>query len=201
MRIDGASQGSGELRRVVALNEEIKAVVEVSRGLGLEAINAMLVSRRAGDSVKGFAVVSTELRSFSHRLATLMDGLAGDLAALVHGVADVSRRAYVRGHLAATDGAGRHGSELGAAVSRIDLAMATTAMANGHAWSQVRRTLLRSLKLCDNGRALARGARIEAVYGGAMSADLAQAGQAIERTIERIRERLLAGVEIAGARP
>lgn len=185
---------------MVALNEEIKAVVEVSRGLGLEAINAMLVSRRAGDSVKGFAVVSTELRTFSHRLATYMETLAGDLAALVHGVADVSRDARVRAHLAATEGGGRHGSGLGTALARIERTLVATTTTNARAWSRVEQALLRALKLCDSGRALARGARIEAVYGGAMSADLTQAGEAIERSIDQIRARLLVGVEIAGAR-
>ena len=40
-------QASSGLQRVIALSEEVKAVAEVSRRLGLEAINAMLVARTA----------------------------------------------------------------------------------------------------------------------------------------------------------
>ncbi len=199
MSIDGARQDSNDLRRVVALNEEIKAVVDISRGLGLEAINAMLVSRRAGESVKGFGVVSTELRAFSGRLATMMASLSADIAGLVQGVADLSRedrqyRALAEAHKTCDDCRG-----LEAALTRFNSARVRAATDNRQAWARAHLGLLRSLKLCDNGRALARGAKIEAVYGGNMSGELGQAGLAIERTIERIRDRLLVGAEIAGA--
>lgn len=188
-----------DLRRVIALSEEVKAVADVSRGLCLEAINAMLVSRRAGDGVKGFGVVSTELRRYSADLETLMRGLVADIATLVHSVANLSRednlhRQLARAHAACGDCAG-----MARAMARVELAARRAAEANARDWRKVLAGIERSVRLCDTGRALARGAKIEAVYGGGMSGDLTQAGLAIERTIDKIRDRLLVGAAIAGA--
>lgn len=193
------TRGASDLQRVIALSEEVKAVLDVSRGLGLEAINAMLVSRRAGGLVKGFGVVSTELRSFSASLAASMQGLAEDIARLVHGVADLSRENNLRRQLARASVVCNDCASLKLSIARADLAAARAVETNRLDWHKVSSHIQRSVRLCDTGRALARGAKIEAVYGGEMSAELGQAGLAIERTIEKIRDRLLVGAAIAGA--
>jgi len=192
-------RGASDLQRVIALSEEVKTVVAVSRGLGLEAINAMLVARRAGDSVRGFGVVSTELRTFSAALESFMQGLLKDIAALVHGVADLSRVTNLRRQLARAQAACGDCPSLKSALARVDLALQRAVATNARGWSKARTDIRRSLRLCDAGRALARGAKIEAVYGGGMSEELTQAGLAIEITIERIRDRLSVGADIAGA--
>jgi hypothetical protein len=189
-------QASSGLQRVIALSEEVKAVAEVSRRLGLEAINAMLVARRAGDSVRGFGVVSTELRQFSAALESQMQILLVDIARLVHGVAGLAREDRMCRQLGLAGRACGDCASLKPALARVEGAAAAAADASRQDWDRVQLGIRRSIRLCDTGRALARGARIEAVYGAAMAGELGQAGQAIERSIERIRDRLLVGVAI-----
>jgi hypothetical protein len=46
--------------------------------------------------------------------------------------------------------------------------------------------LKRALQLCEMGGALSRSAKIEAVYGGDMTASLKQVSNQIEQTVESI---------------
>jgi hypothetical protein len=46
--------------------------------------------------------------------------------------------------------------------------------------------LSRALQLCEMGGALSRSAKIEAVYGGDMTASLKQVSNQIEQTVESI---------------
>lgn len=189
----GAAKGGHDLHRVIALNEELKAVLQVSREVELEAINAMLAARRAGDAVRGFGVVSSELRNFSGRLSGFMTDLSADISMLVHGVADLTRSRNMRRHLANAHQSCGGCAGLLPALAQMDQALARAADANTRGWLRVRKGIRHSVRLCDAGRALSRSARIEAVYGGAMRDELVQAGMAMEATIERIRGRLLAG--------
>lgn len=190
--------GADDMRRVVGVNEEIKGVVRVARALSVEAINAMLAARRAGMTVRGFAVVSIELRAFSGKLQALMDELAGDLADLVRAVAKLSKDLRRRRHLTTALTMSGDSPMMAASLGRIDLVLACMALANAKVWRRVRRVIAQALRLCDVGRALARGAKIEAVYGGALSAQLSQVGEVIERTIEQIRQQLCNASGITG---
>jgi hypothetical protein len=187
------------MRRVVGVNEEIKGIVQVSRELSVEAINAMLAARRAGSAVGGFAVVTTELRGFSGRLQVLMDELSVRMASLVREVAGLSKEVRARRHLSAALALSGRQSGMAVAVERVDAQLAHMAMENSVMWRSVHRVIERAVRLCEVGRTLARGAKIEAVYGGGFSVQLSQIGAVIERTIEQIRGQLFNARTIAGA--
>jgi hypothetical protein len=188
-----------DMRRVVGVNEEIKGVVQVSHELSVEAINAMLAARRAGVAVRGFAVVSTELRGFSGKLQLLMDELTRDMAELVREVAALSKERRARRHLSAALAMSGGQAGMAMTVARVDSALAQLTAENATMWSSVQRIIERAVRLSEVGRALARGAKIEAVYGGTLSGQLSQVGSVIERTIEQIRVQLFNARNIAGA--
>ena len=64
-----------DLARIVTINEEIKAVVVRAHRINLLALNAILLSRRAGGVAVGFGVISQELRGFSRNLMQNMQAL------------------------------------------------------------------------------------------------------------------------------
>jgi hypothetical protein len=195
----GRSASAENMCRVAGVNEEIKKIVQVSHELSVEAINAMLAARRAGSAVRGFAVVTTELRGFSGKLQLLMDELTRDMAELVREVAGLSKEMRARRHLSAA--LAMSGGQAGTAttVARVDSELARLGTENRAMWGSVQRVIERAVRLCEVGRALARGAKIEAVYGGALSGQLSQVGAVIERTIEQIRVQLFNARDIAGA--
>jgi hypothetical protein len=195
----GHSGSGDDMRRVADVNEEIKGIVQVSHELSVEAINAMLAARRAGSAVRGFAVVTTELRGFSGKLQLLMDELTRDMAELVREMAGLSKETRARRHLSAALAMSGGQAGMATTVARVDSELARLGRENTAMWDSVQRVIERAVRLSEVGRALARGAKIEAVYGGAFSAQLSQVGAVIERTIEQIRVQLFNARSIAGA--
>ncbi|HOI51537.1 MAG TPA: chemotaxis protein, partial [Azonexus sp.] len=86
VRTAGAAAGE-DLRRIVRINEEVKAVVAVAFRINLMALNAIFLAKRAGINARGFGVLSNELRVFSQDLRTQMQTLTAHIHA---GVRDVS---------------------------------------------------------------------------------------------------------------
>lgn len=67
---------SNNLMMIVQINEQIKKIVFKARVINLLALNAILLSRRAGSLAMGFAFMSSELRQFSKQLTTQMELLS-----------------------------------------------------------------------------------------------------------------------------
>jgi len=194
-----SASADNNMCRVAGVNEEIKKIVQVSHELSVEAINAMLAARRAGSAVRGFAVVTTELRGFSSKLQLLMDELTRDMAELVREVAGLSKEMRARRHLSAALAMSGGQAAMATAVGRADSGLARLKAENTARWGSVQCVIEHAVRLCEVGRALARGAKIEAVYGGALSGQLSQVGAVIECTIEQIRVQLFNARSIAGA--
>lgn len=66
---------TNDLALIVCVNEDIKSVVKLARRINLLALNAILVSRRAGNVALGFGVIADELRGFSKNLTVTMQTL------------------------------------------------------------------------------------------------------------------------------
>ena len=181
-----ASQVSG-LRRVVQANEDIKKVIRISSGVNLVALNAMLVAKRSGEKSRGFAVVSSELRVFSHKLEGAMTGLGALLFELVRDAAAMRKQHHEWRHLLNIQARGQRMQELmGPVLTRMDERMHKTAEEFGRDWQKLQLQLGRVLQLCEIGGSLSRSAKIEAVYGGDMSATLKQVANQIEETVNDI---------------
>ena len=69
---------SSELAGFVRLNEGIKGVVLIAFQINIMALNAILLSHRAGEVALGFGVISKELRTLSVVLTGLMHALSTD---------------------------------------------------------------------------------------------------------------------------
>ena len=172
---------------MVRVNEEIKQVTNLSFGVNLVALNAMLVSKQAGERSRGFGVVSFELRMFSGKLRDAMGGLGLRIFDLINNVAAIQKQSHERDHLQrALEQGGKMREIMDASFARKEevLLQLTQSMEQDqdHLLRQVRRTL----QLCNMGTSLARSAKIESVYGGDMSVTLKQVASQIEETIEEI---------------
>ena len=181
-----ASQASA-LHRVVKANEDIKKVIRISSGVNLVAINAMLVAKRSGERSRGFAVVSSELRVFSHKLEAAMTGLGSLIFELVRDAAAMQKQQQARGHFLAIVAQGKPMRALAEpALARVNERIHGTEQQIGKDWHKLRLQLNRVLQLCEAGGSLSRSAKIEAVYGGDMSATLKQVANQIEETVNEI---------------
>lgn len=68
-------RAQNDLARIVRINEQIKGVVRLARAINILALNAIIVSRRAGQVARSFGVISNELRIFSRELTQTMASL------------------------------------------------------------------------------------------------------------------------------
>lgn len=176
-----------EMHRIVKANEEIKKVVRISSGVNLVALNAMLIAKRSGGKSRGFAVVSSELRVFSHRLEEAMTGLGALIFELVRDTSAMQKHHHERHHMRialARDGKLR--DLVGPMLARREEAMRETGAAIRKDWHKLQLQISRVLQLCEIGGALSRSAKIEAVYGGDASATLKQVANQIEETVNEI---------------
>ena len=174
-----------ELQEVVRLNERIKEIVEVARSVNMTALNAMLAARRAGVAVSGFSVVSVELRRFATQIEKAMRELTAVVFSLVQDMAWFLRQRRMgnlmlaASHKCADGGldkpllvATQRGASIGARLRQHRQRIAEQARG--------------AIKLCQMGRQMARTAKVEAVHGGALAADLRDVAENLETTIENI---------------
>ena len=175
------------LEWMVQVNEEIKQVTNLSFGVNLVALNAMLVSKRAGERSRGFGVVSSELRMFSGKLREAMNGLGLRIYELVNDIAAIQKQSHERSHLQRAMGQGDQMSGImGASLESKEKILLQLIQAMEKDRHQLLRQVRRTLQLCDMGTSLARSAKIESVYGGDVSSTLQQVAEEIEKTIEEI---------------
>jgi len=182
-----------ELRGIVRINEEIKTVVATAGRVGLMAMNAIFLAKRAGQSALGFGVLSNELRGFALDLQKQMNLLREMTHASVTTVTALVKEARVTRLLERTR------AESGAAGRAvIDACLhAHQGLGDARRREQVaalHRRLAQAIadttQLVELGSVLARSAKIEAAYGGPFAASLMQVSSDFERTIAEIRRSL-----------
>lgn len=184
---DGTASEAKDLYRVVTVNEEIKKVVQISSEVNLVALNAMLIAKRSGEKSRGFSVVSSELRVFSGKLERFMGELELLVFRLLKDVATMQKQSRIRREILATMKAGvRTKQFLAPALARKEAELLETGRAVKEDWAMLGLHFERALRLCETGGALSRSAKIEAVYGGDMTAALKQVANRIEQTVESI---------------
>lgn len=188
IREDGQAD---DLRRVVSVNEEIKKVIRISAEVNLVALNAMLVAKRSGERSRGFAVVSSELRVFSRKLEAAMTGLGSLIFGLVRDAAAMQKQNRARRHWLKALTQGDAARDLAQPILlNKEESMRATGQEIRRDWSRLQLQLSRALQLCETGGSLSRSAKIEAVYGGEMSATLKQVANQIEGTVNQIFDTL-----------
>lgn len=164
------------------INEEIKAVVELSRSIGLGAINAGLISNKcnAGNGSRGFGVATSELRQFSGKLENLMHKMEAAVFREIGEAATLQRLLSRRNALAMAEEKSEQCGVLTAKVVNMDVQIAR-GRASQMAW---RRSLLSMLKnaeqISKGGFVTARVARLEAVGGGSLATTMTMAVSGVE---------------------
>lgn len=184
---DIVSDAAADLHRVVRINEEIKKVMRISSEVNLVALNAMLTAKRSGEKSRGFGVVSSELRVFSGKLEHFMSDLEAPIFELLKGVAQFLKQARVQRHfIVAMRGGEKAKRLLTPILARKEAELTASGEIVKRDWRRLTMLLKRALQLCETGGALSRSAKIEAVYGGDMTASLKQVSNQIEQTVESI---------------
>lgn len=193
LTLAGASQPQAgtDLLRIIRINEEIKAVVGVAFKINIMALNAIFLAKRAGTAALGFGVLSNELRVFSQDLRTCMGGLNVLIHRCVNDVSvvlqDIRHTRLLR---QAVSGSSR--PALAATVRRRESANNEHQAHLASLRRQLRRALEDAAQLVELGGVLAKTAKIEAAYGQAYAASLAQVSGEFDGIVEEIRNSLLA---------
>ena len=162
-----------DLMRIVRINENIKTVVTQARRINLLALNAILLSRRAGKLALGFGVISDELRTFSKDLTTTMRVLMNLSYGSVAIVSQFQRYSHVNYILQTTEKASQH------QLVRQRLAFSNKKLAELETGlNKVYQDLARYIDDAETagrfGSVIARSLKIEATYGGGFHQILAQ---------------------------
>jgi len=156
---------TNDLVLIVRVNEDIKSVVKLAHSINLLAINAILLSRKAGNVALGFGVISDELRMFSKTLTKNMEALMQLSYASIQTIS--LHRRYLRMNTL-MESAYRdylHSSTEQAMLLRSNTLQAYERLQN----------LLRDAEDTSRfGSVISRSLKIEATYGGSFSNMLAQ---------------------------
>ena len=163
--------------------------MNTSREVNLAAQNASLAARRTGN-VPGFQAVSLELKIFSQGLTTAMSVMASDILAIAQGVSGMYRQQRMCRQQQTTLRISHYSQVLTNALSQAERRQEDLQKVFHTRLRDLERRLMHAQRLCNNGRALARSALIEASAGGKAEGILKNVAHDIERTIEDIHARL-----------
>jgi hypothetical protein len=176
-----------ELKAIAEINEEIKSIVHAAENISLTATNAMLVSRQAGNNAVGFSVVARELRLFSEKMATAMQGLSGLLYRQI--VATAGKRHRLR-NMNSLIKAGTHSklaqTSIASACARSQADIDEMEQLVTSLMRELQITMRRTGKQCTTGLVIARSAEIEAAHGGVMTPALRLIAQDMENVVGNI---------------
>jgi hypothetical protein len=180
-----------ELKAIAETNQEIKSIVHAAGNISLTATNAILVANQAGINAVGFSVVARELRMFSEKMATSMQGLSG---LIYQQVAATAGKRHLTRNLDLLNKAGAYG---GLAQTRIAAACASS-QANVDEMERFIASLMRELqvmmkrieKQCASGLVIARSAGIEAAHGRSMAEVLRQIAMVVTDVTDNILMRV-----------
>lgn len=184
-----AQQARDDLLRIVRINEEIKLIVRVAFRINIMALNAIFLAKRAGTAARGFGVLSHELRVFSQDLRDSMLGLTRLIHACVSEVSLVLqdiRHTRLLHQAVESSQQGRLAEVIAARERQSTLHAQHLAGLR----KQLKRALDDAFQLAELGGMLAKSAKIEAAYGQAFAASLAQVSGEFDGVVEEIRASL-----------
>lgn len=160
------------LAAIIGITECVKAVVWSAHRINLLAINALLLSRKSGSDAVGFAVVSTELRAFSQQLSQQMTHLHQLSATSLDQISAALKRRHLQRLLLRANGEGRQ--SLQQPLARMSAAEHGFSEDAAGCNKQLGAVLADANQHCLYGDVIARFAKIEAAYGGALSSHLGE---------------------------
>lgn len=182
---------STQLTHTVRISKQIRQVIDASHQLNYVALNALLVSHKAGTRALGFSVVARELRVMARdleksmsQLDTVIIHLVGSVASMIGGSHQLNYM-HTAASACATLPPGM-ARTLTRMRQRADERQAHTA----RDWEILSQHFSRALRLSDLGGALSRNAKVEAVHGGAMAGALKLVAEQVEANVDHVINRL-----------
>jgi len=183
------SKAGADLLRIVRINEEIKAVVNVAFKINIMALNAIFLAKRAGTLALGFGVLSNELRVFSQDLRSSMATLTGLIHQCVGNVSVVLQN--LRHSRLLNDAAALSSNDrLNDILERRSRQNAEHAEHLSSLRKQLKRALEDAFQMVELGGVLAKSAKIEAAYGQSFAGSLTQVSGEFDGVVEEIRNSL-----------
>ena len=183
------SRAGMDLLRIVRINEEIKAVVNVAFKINIMALNAIFLAKRAGTAALGFGVLSNELRVFSQDLRDCMGTLTGLIHRCVDNVSvvlqDIRHIRLLRDAVNLSPNL-----QLSKVLARRDEENADHAQRLAALRKQLKRALEDAFRMVELGGVLAKSAKIEAAYGQSFAGALAQVSGEFDGVVEEISKSL-----------
>ncbi|WP_373976630.1 hypothetical protein NT239_07820 [Chitinibacter sp. SCUT-21] len=181
-----AVSGVIALRQSVLIHEEVKVVIRNCFEINLMGLNAILLAKKAGESARGFGVISSELRLLSIELQTAMQHLSELTQELL---AAATQRLQAERRLLRLADASSYSDHI-RAILEPAMQQAQNRLANLVPSSRFDECLTDANRACTFGLVLARAARIESAYSGQMRSVLAELSETFAQKIEAILPRL-----------
>lgn len=173
------------LELTLVICEDIKLIIEIPFKTNLIAINAMLITRRAGIKSRGFSIIALELRLLSGRLRELMDEVSKVITLMIYDVVILCKTQRMMGYLQRTLPGDQY-AILEPAISRKQADMNKLNQGIEEDLASLLGTLESAYELCKTSEALSRNAKIEAAYGQELSGELKLVAERIETTMDEI---------------
>lgn len=183
---DAMSAGD-RLRQISRANERLKDVLRLSYQVGLGAINASLLARRAGTASQGFRVAATELGNFSRKMDEVMAVVETAIFDAVNAAAGLQKMVRRQQLLLVASKDSTRERELAWAVA-YGQSFASNVQRVETGRMQLLVFLNRARVQSSTGRVTARLARLEAVHGGSLAPVMGEAVVVIEETVTQIVE-------------
>lgn len=174
-----------DLKRIAAVSDQIRLLGRQAFLMQLHATNAMVSTRSTGASVPGFEVVAQQMRELSHALSACLGALRG---AMAHWLQAASQRSAHERSVAMVALA-VEGSAAGARVAKPILARLRNAEASRAGVAALRAftaVLEEARQLAATGCIIARTAKLEATYGGAIADQLGDSAKAFTELADSV---------------
>lgn len=178
-----------QIELTLVICEDIKLIIEIPFKTNLIAINAMLITRRAGIKSRGFSIIARELRLLSGRLRELMDEVSRIITLMIYDVVILCKTQRMMNFLQKAQTGDRY-AILDPAISRKQAEMNKLSQGIEEDLSRLLKTLENAYQLCKTSEALSRNAKIEAAYGQELSGELKLVAERIETTMTEITSSL-----------
>jgi hypothetical protein len=177
------------LELTLIICEDVKLIIEIPFKTNLIAINAMLITRRAGIKSRGYSVIARELRLLSGKLRELMNEVSKIITRMIYDVTILCKAQRMQGYLQrALDGDQHEIIESAIARKQADMNKLNQGIEQG--LSSLLITLENAYEYCRTSEALSRNAKIEAAYGQELSGELKLVAERIETTMNEITSSL-----------
>ncbi len=185
---------SNHLERIICIKEDVKSVNKLSRKIYMLALNAMLMSRRAGGAGTGYARVTRELRNFSESLEKSMEKLTKMSNSMARSTStDTKRQRIVRIFNEAMQSSNKRNSNIIYSMA-VEL---ENDHENEYEFEDVAQHLSRLQQLCRQGHNVAVLAKVEAVHINTDSSVLLNIGDEVSTYVEQVEDAMSIAYECA----